>query len=146
MTCTNSQGKCDASTRPKAEEACEDYSGCYEWKTGDWSKVSPAGLRLHSARQRRGLCKPELRSHRGPLWREAVLGYRASSLSLQALHLPVPLCHVQAEGNQMPPEHEVGCPRCQLAALCCVLAVAQHPTEGLATSHRKRLITQGSLD
>lgn len=39
VTCTNSQGKCDASTRPKAEEACEDYSGCYEWKTGDWSKV-----------------------------------------------------------------------------------------------------------
>uniref|UniRef100_A0A452VM59 ADAM metallopeptidase with thrombospondin type 1 motif 17 n=1 Tax=Ursus maritimus TaxID=29073 RepID=A0A452VM59_URSMA len=40
VTCTNSQGKCDASTRPKAEEACEDYSGCYEWKTGDWSKCS----------------------------------------------------------------------------------------------------------
>ncbi|XP_036052718.1 A disintegrin and metalloproteinase with thrombospondin motifs 17 [Onychomys torridus] len=40
VTCTNSQGKCDASTRPKAEEVCEDYSGCYEWKTGDWSKCS----------------------------------------------------------------------------------------------------------
>ncbi|XP_042845136.1 A disintegrin and metalloproteinase with thrombospondin motifs 17 [Panthera tigris] len=40
VTCTNSQGKCDASMRPKAEEACEDYSGCYEWKTGDWSKCS----------------------------------------------------------------------------------------------------------
>ncbi|XP_063105994.1 A disintegrin and metalloproteinase with thrombospondin motifs 17 isoform X1 [Cavia porcellus] len=40
VTCTNSQGKCDASTRPKDEEPCEDYSGCYEWKTGDWSKCS----------------------------------------------------------------------------------------------------------
>ncbi|XP_073917718.1 A disintegrin and metalloproteinase with thrombospondin motifs 17 isoform X4 [Castor canadensis] len=40
VTCTNSQGKCDASTRPKAEEECEDYSSCYEWKTGDWSKCS----------------------------------------------------------------------------------------------------------
>lgn len=40
VTCTNSQGKCDASTRPRAEEPCEDYSGCYEWKTGSWSKVS----------------------------------------------------------------------------------------------------------
>lgn len=42
VTCTNSQGKCDASTRPRAEEPCEDYSGCYEWKTGSWSKVSTA--------------------------------------------------------------------------------------------------------
>lgn len=42
MTCTNSQGKCDASMQPRAEEPCEDYSGCYEWKTGDWSKVSRA--------------------------------------------------------------------------------------------------------
>uniref|UniRef100_A0A8C0CSP4 ADAM metallopeptidase with thrombospondin type 1 motif 17 n=1 Tax=Balaenoptera musculus TaxID=9771 RepID=A0A8C0CSP4_BALMU len=40
VTCTNSQGKCDASTRPRAEEPCEDYSGCYEWKTGGWSKCS----------------------------------------------------------------------------------------------------------
>uniref|UniRef100_A0A2K5UCS0 ADAM metallopeptidase with thrombospondin type 1 motif 17 n=1 Tax=Macaca fascicularis TaxID=9541 RepID=A0A2K5UCS0_MACFA len=40
VACTNSQGKCDASTRPRAEEACEDYSGCYEWKTGDWSTCS----------------------------------------------------------------------------------------------------------
>ncbi|ELK24191.1 A disintegrin and metalloproteinase with thrombospondin motifs 17, partial [Myotis davidii] len=40
VTCTNSQGKCDASTRPRAEEACEDYSGCYAWRTGDWSKCS----------------------------------------------------------------------------------------------------------
>nr|XP_021530010.1 A disintegrin and metalloproteinase with thrombospondin motifs 17 [Aotus nancymaae] len=40
VTCTNSQGKCDASMRPRAEEACEDYSGCYEWRTGDWSTCS----------------------------------------------------------------------------------------------------------
>ena len=45
VTCTNSQGKCDASTRPRAEEPCEDYSGCYEWKTGSWSKVSMAPAR-----------------------------------------------------------------------------------------------------
>ncbi|XP_049761199.1 A disintegrin and metalloproteinase with thrombospondin motifs 17 [Elephas maximus indicus] len=40
VTCTNTHGKCDAARRPKDEEACEDYSGCYEWKTGDWSKCS----------------------------------------------------------------------------------------------------------
>ncbi|XP_036267681.1 A disintegrin and metalloproteinase with thrombospondin motifs 17 [Pipistrellus kuhlii] len=40
VTCTNSQGKCDASTRPRAEEPCEDYSGCYAWRTGDWSTCS----------------------------------------------------------------------------------------------------------
>lgn len=40
MTCTNSQGKCDAATRPRDEEECEDHTGCYEWKTGDWSKVT----------------------------------------------------------------------------------------------------------
>jgi len=39
VTCTNSQGKCDAATRPRDEEECEDHTGCYEWKTGDWSKV-----------------------------------------------------------------------------------------------------------
>uniref|UniRef100_A0A8C9EY67 ADAM metallopeptidase with thrombospondin type 1 motif 17 n=1 Tax=Pavo cristatus TaxID=9049 RepID=A0A8C9EY67_PAVCR len=40
VTCTNSQGKCDAATRPRDEEECEDHTGCYEWKTGDWSKCS----------------------------------------------------------------------------------------------------------
>lgn len=55
VTCTNSQGKCDASTRPKAEEACEDYSGCYEWKTGDWSKVSPGHCISIRPQQCRGL-------------------------------------------------------------------------------------------
>ncbi|XP_033022369.1 A disintegrin and metalloproteinase with thrombospondin motifs 17 isoform X2 [Lacerta agilis] len=40
VTCTNPQGKCDAATRPRDEEECEDYTGCYEWKTGDWSKCS----------------------------------------------------------------------------------------------------------
>ncbi|XP_058854884.1 A disintegrin and metalloproteinase with thrombospondin motifs 17-like isoform X1 [Acipenser ruthenus] len=40
VTCTNSQGKCDPATRPREEEACEDHSNCYEWKTGDWSKCS----------------------------------------------------------------------------------------------------------
>ncbi|KAM6203101.1 LOW QUALITY PROTEIN: A disintegrin and metalloproteinase with thrombospondin motifs 17 [Rhynchocyon petersi] len=40
VACTNSRGKCDETRRPKAEEACENYSGCYEWKTGDWSKCS----------------------------------------------------------------------------------------------------------
>ncbi|XP_041442807.1 A disintegrin and metalloproteinase with thrombospondin motifs 17 isoform X2 [Xenopus laevis] len=40
ISCTNSKGKCDSATRPRAEEECEDYTGCYEWKTGDWSKCS----------------------------------------------------------------------------------------------------------
>ncbi|XP_039348912.1 A disintegrin and metalloproteinase with thrombospondin motifs 17 isoform X4 [Mauremys reevesii] len=40
VMCTNSQGKCDAATRPRDEEECEDHTGCYEWKTGDWSKCS----------------------------------------------------------------------------------------------------------
>ncbi|XP_026565094.1 A disintegrin and metalloproteinase with thrombospondin motifs 17 [Pseudonaja textilis] len=40
VMCTNSQGKCDAATRPRDEEECEDHTGCYEWKTGEWSKCS----------------------------------------------------------------------------------------------------------
>ncbi|KAM4678065.1 A disintegrin and metalloproteinase with thrombospondin motifs 17 isoform 2-T2 [Discoglossus pictus] len=40
ISCTNAKGKCDAATKPRDEEACEDYTGCYEWKTGDWSKCS----------------------------------------------------------------------------------------------------------
>ncbi|CAM4626896.1 A disintegrin and metalloproteinase with thrombospondin motifs 17 isoform X1 [Caretta caretta] len=40
VMCTNSQGKCDAATRPRDEEECEDHTSCYEWKTGDWSKCS----------------------------------------------------------------------------------------------------------
>lgn len=55
MACTNSQGKCDASTRPRAEEACEDYSGCYEWKTGDWSTVRAACWHFSLCRSAGGL-------------------------------------------------------------------------------------------
>ncbi|XP_075431394.1 A disintegrin and metalloproteinase with thrombospondin motifs 17 [Ascaphus truei] len=40
ISCTNAKGKCDEATRPRLEEACEDLTGCYEWKTGDWSKCS----------------------------------------------------------------------------------------------------------
>ncbi|XP_036400259.1 A disintegrin and metalloproteinase with thrombospondin motifs 17 [Megalops cyprinoides] len=40
VTCTNPQGQCDPASRPSEEEACEDHSKCYEWKTGDWSKCS----------------------------------------------------------------------------------------------------------
>ncbi|XP_041918281.1 A disintegrin and metalloproteinase with thrombospondin motifs 17 [Alosa sapidissima] len=40
VTCTNPQGRCDPVSRPAEEEACEDHSKCYEWKTGDWSKCS----------------------------------------------------------------------------------------------------------
>ncbi|XP_069481136.1 A disintegrin and metalloproteinase with thrombospondin motifs 17 isoform X2 [Ambystoma mexicanum] len=40
VSCTNSQGKCDAATRPHEVEECEDHTACYEWKTGDWSKCS----------------------------------------------------------------------------------------------------------
>jgi len=60
VTCTNSQGKCDASTRPRAEEPCEDYSGCYEWKTGSWSKVSmvPARPSCPEAEAVQGLSPP----------------------------------------------------------------------------------------
>ncbi|KAG8440721.1 hypothetical protein GDO86_006459 [Hymenochirus boettgeri] len=40
MSCTNSKGKCDSATKPREEEECEDYTGCYEWKTGEWSRCS----------------------------------------------------------------------------------------------------------
>uniref|UniRef100_A0A4W4FX91 ADAM metallopeptidase with thrombospondin type 1 motif, 17 n=1 Tax=Electrophorus electricus TaxID=8005 RepID=A0A4W4FX91_ELEEL len=40
VTCTNPQGLCDSASRPPQQEPCEDYSKCYEWKTGDWSKCS----------------------------------------------------------------------------------------------------------
>lgn len=39
MTCTNPQGLCDSASQPVHQEVCEDYTKCYEWKTGDWSKV-----------------------------------------------------------------------------------------------------------
>lgn len=44
VTCGNPQGRCDPSAQPPAEKPCEDNSGCYEWKTGEWAKVSPAGI------------------------------------------------------------------------------------------------------
>ncbi len=39
VTCTNPQGLCDPVSRPAEVEMCEDHSKCYEWKTGEWSKV-----------------------------------------------------------------------------------------------------------
>lgn len=39
VTCTNPQGLCDPLSQPTLKEPCEDHSKCYEWKTGDWSKV-----------------------------------------------------------------------------------------------------------
>uniref|UniRef100_A0A6Q2Y151 ADAM metallopeptidase with thrombospondin type 1 motif, 17 n=1 Tax=Esox lucius TaxID=8010 RepID=A0A6Q2Y151_ESOLU len=40
VTCTNPQGRCNPYSQPADQEACEDQSKCYEWKTGDWSKCS----------------------------------------------------------------------------------------------------------
>ncbi|XP_039454203.1 A disintegrin and metalloproteinase with thrombospondin motifs 17 isoform X3 [Oreochromis aureus] len=40
VLCTNPQGLCDPLSQPTQEEYCEDFSKCYEWKTGDWSKCS----------------------------------------------------------------------------------------------------------
>lgn len=40
VKCTNPRKKCDLSTRPREVEDCEDYSKCYVWRTGDWSKCS----------------------------------------------------------------------------------------------------------
>ncbi|XP_049638627.1 A disintegrin and metalloproteinase with thrombospondin motifs 17 [Suncus etruscus] len=40
VTCANPRGRCDPSTQPPAEKPCEDNSGCYEWKTGEWAKCS----------------------------------------------------------------------------------------------------------
>ncbi|KTF78108.1 hypothetical protein cypCar_00039628, partial [Cyprinus carpio] len=39
VTCTNPQGLCDPMSRPAEVETCEDHSKCYEWKTGEWSKL-----------------------------------------------------------------------------------------------------------
>ncbi|NWW75082.1 ATS19 metalloproteinase, partial [Climacteris rufus] len=40
VRCTNPRKKCVLSTRPKEAEDCEDYSKCYVWRMGDWSKCS----------------------------------------------------------------------------------------------------------
>nr|XP_033784858.1 A disintegrin and metalloproteinase with thrombospondin motifs 19 isoform X2 [Geotrypetes seraphini] len=40
VKCTNPRKKCILSTRPKEIEDCEDYSKCYIWRMGDWSKCS----------------------------------------------------------------------------------------------------------
>ncbi|KAJ6669672.1 hypothetical protein lerEdw1_000221 [Lerista edwardsae] len=39
VRCTNPRKKCVLSTRPREAEDCEDYSKCYVWRMGDWSKV-----------------------------------------------------------------------------------------------------------
>ncbi|ELK30284.1 A disintegrin and metalloproteinase with thrombospondin motifs 19 [Myotis davidii] len=40
VRCTNPRKKCVLSTRPRESEDCEDYSKCYLWRMGDWSKCS----------------------------------------------------------------------------------------------------------
>uniref|UniRef100_H3AIU7 ADAM metallopeptidase with thrombospondin type 1 motif 19 n=1 Tax=Latimeria chalumnae TaxID=7897 RepID=H3AIU7_LATCH len=40
IKCTNPRKKCDLSTKPREVEDCEDYSKCYIWRMGDWSKCS----------------------------------------------------------------------------------------------------------
>uniref|UniRef100_A0A8C5V036 ADAM metallopeptidase with thrombospondin type 1 motif 19 n=1 Tax=Microcebus murinus TaxID=30608 RepID=A0A8C5V036_MICMU len=40
VRCTNPRKKCVFSTRPREAEDCEDYSKCYVWRMGDWSKCS----------------------------------------------------------------------------------------------------------
>ncbi|XP_063133550.1 A disintegrin and metalloproteinase with thrombospondin motifs 19 isoform X2 [Rattus norvegicus] len=40
VRCTNPRKKCVLSTRPREVEDCEDYSKCYVWRVGDWSKCS----------------------------------------------------------------------------------------------------------
>ncbi|XP_061669446.1 A disintegrin and metalloproteinase with thrombospondin motifs 17 isoform X2 [Syngnathoides biaculeatus] len=40
VTCGGGGGDCDPLTRPRRQEACQDRSRCYEWKTGHWSKCS----------------------------------------------------------------------------------------------------------
>ncbi|XP_075456279.1 A disintegrin and metalloproteinase with thrombospondin motifs 19 isoform X1 [Ascaphus truei] len=40
VRCTNPRKKCLLFTRPKEMEDCEDYSKCYIWRMGDWSKCS----------------------------------------------------------------------------------------------------------
>ncbi|KAF4014837.1 hypothetical protein G4228_006135 [Cervus hanglu yarkandensis] len=39
VRCTNPRKKCVLSTRPREAEDCEDYSKCYVWRMGDWSKM-----------------------------------------------------------------------------------------------------------
>ncbi|CAM9897415.1 unnamed protein product [Lampetra planeri] len=38
--CTSPHGRCLTTSRPREQDGCEDYSQCYEWKTGDWSQCS----------------------------------------------------------------------------------------------------------
>ncbi|KAM4875856.1 A disintegrin and metalloproteinase with thrombospondin motifs 19 [Thomomys bottae] len=40
VRCMNPRKKCVLSTRPREAEDCEDYSKCYVWQMGDWSKCS----------------------------------------------------------------------------------------------------------
>lgn len=115
VTCTNSQGKCDASTRPRAEEACEDHSGCYEWKTGDWSKVRPARLRGHPAGGGgRGLGARFTAAT--PVW----------PLAFQTPCLPVTPHGVRFQGNRRAPRAQGGV----LRALAPQGALARPPSQG----------------
>lgn len=63
VTCTNPQGLCDPLSQPTLKEPCEDHSRCYEWKTGDWSKVADSFqfnhlFGLFSYRVKNTRCKP----------------------------------------------------------------------------------------
>uniref|UniRef100_A0A3Q2GNR5 ADAM metallopeptidase with thrombospondin type 1 motif, 17 n=1 Tax=Cyprinodon variegatus TaxID=28743 RepID=A0A3Q2GNR5_CYPVA len=40
VRCKNPEGGCDPSSEPNQEEPCENESGCYQWRFGDWSKCS----------------------------------------------------------------------------------------------------------
>lgn len=114
VTCTNSQGKCDASTRPRAEEACEDHSGCYEWKTGDWSKVRPARLCGHPAGG--GASGRE----RAPAPRASVTAVTPEwPLAFQTPCLPVTPHGVRFQGNRRAPRAQGGVLRALGGWPCC---------------------------
>lgn len=114
MTCTNSQGKCDASTRPKAEELCEDYSGCYEWRTGDWSKVSPAPAPL-SRPGHAGDTSPGLSCSHGLRFEDGVPVKPGRFSFFPAQCLPVTTRHVQFERDGMSPKAQSRGLRCHSA-------------------------------
>lgn len=93
VRCTNPRKKCVLSTRPREAEDCEDYSKCYVWRMGDWSKVS---YDLKCIPTRDGL---QLRFHgsAAQLFRGhpsfAALALLTSTHSEAVAWLPSPVCY-----------------------------------------------------
>ncbi|KAL0607742.1 A disintegrin and metalloproteinase with thrombospondin motifs 19 [Plecturocebus cupreus] len=68
VRCTNPRKKCVLSTRPREAEDCEDYSKCYVWRMGDWSKLLGRLRQENSLNLGAGGCRSHSVAQAGVQW------------------------------------------------------------------------------